>query len=96
MSPVRLLACLLSVAFAASGPCCADRAQIRPRRTPSIRAANRLASQEAVPPVSCSAYNDHPKLAIILVIDQFRGDYLDRWRADFKNRGFDLFLDHGA
>jgi hypothetical protein len=48
------------------------------------------------PVVPFSAYNDHPKLAIILVIDQFRGDYLDRWRADFKGRGFDLFLDHGA
>ena len=50
---------------------------------------------EATPPPS--AYNGHPKLAIILVIDQFRGDYLDRWRADFKNPdGFNLFLDRGA
>ncbi len=43
-----------------------------------------------------SAWNDHPKLAIILVIDQFRGDYLDHFRADFKNRGFNLFLQKGA
>ena len=52
------------------------------------------AKDTSVPPPS--AYNDHPKLAIILVIDQFRGDYLDRWRADFKNRGFNLFLQKGA
>jgi predicted AlkP superfamily pyrophosphatase or phosphodiesterase len=43
-----------------------------------------------------SAYDSHPRLVIILVIDQFRGDYLDRYRADFKNRGFNLFLQHGA
>ena len=43
-----------------------------------------------------SAYDGRPKLVIILVIDQFRADYLDRYRADFKGRGFRLFLDHGA
>ena len=48
---------------------------------------------EAVPP---SAYNAHPKLVIILVIDQFREDYLERYRADFKGHGFRLFLDQGA
>jgi len=53
-------------------------------------------AKDATAPPPPSAYNDHPKLAIILVIDQFRGDYLDRYRADFKNRGFNLFLQHGA
>jgi arylsulfatase A-like enzyme len=43
-----------------------------------------------------SAYDAHPKLVVILVVDQFRADYLDRYRADFKGRGFRLFLDHGA
>ena len=43
-----------------------------------------------------SAYDGHPRLVIILVIDQFRADYLDRYRADFKGRGFRLFLDKGA
>lgn len=43
-----------------------------------------------------SVYDDHPKLAVIIVIDQFRGDYLERYKADFKGRGFRLFLDHGA
>ena len=44
--------------------------------------------------VQASAYDAHPKLVIILVVDQFRADYLDRYRADFKGRGFRLFLDH--
>jgi arylsulfatase A-like enzyme len=43
-----------------------------------------------------SAYDAHPKLVIILVVDQFRADYLDRYRADLKGRGFRLFIDHGA
>ncbi len=46
--------------------------------------------------VFASAYDAHPRLVIILVIDQFRADYLDRYRADFKGRGFRLFLDKGA
>ena len=50
-----------------------------------------------IPPLAWgSAYDGHPKLVIILVVDQFRADYLDRYRADFKGRGFRLFLDHGA
>ncbi len=47
-------------------------------------------------PTPPSAYNAHPKLVIILVIDQFREDYLERYRADFKGHGFRLFLDKGA
>jgi predicted AlkP superfamily pyrophosphatase or phosphodiesterase len=44
-----------------------------------------------------SAYDAKPKLVVILVIDQFRGDYLDRYRADFKAEdGFNLFLKKGA
>jgi arylsulfatase A-like enzyme len=43
-----------------------------------------------------SAYDGHPRLVVILVIDQFRADYLERYRADFKGRGFRLFLDKGA
>lgn len=37
-----------------------------------------------------------PKLIVIVVIDQFRGDYLQRHRADFKGRGFNLFMKQGA
>ncbi len=43
-----------------------------------------------------SAYDAHPKLIVIIVIDQFRGDYLERYRADFKGHGFRLFIDKGA
>lgn len=43
-----------------------------------------------------SAYSGHPKLVVILVIDQFRGDYLDRYRDEFREDGFRMFLDHGA
>src|SRR3984885_2804018 len=50
-----------------------------------------------IPPLAWgSAYDGHPKLVIILVVDQFRADYLDRYRADFKGRGFRLFLATGA
>src|SRR3977135_2518476 len=43
-----------------------------------------------------SAYNGHPKLVVVIVIDQFRGDYLERYRDQFGDAGFKLFLDHGA
>src|SRR2546421_10091589 len=48
--------------------------------------------------VTCfgSAYNAHPKLIVIIVIDQFRGDYLERYRDQFGEGGFRLFLDHAA
>jgi predicted AlkP superfamily pyrophosphatase or phosphodiesterase len=43
------------------------------------------------------AYEAKPKLVVILVIDQFRGDYLDRYRDSFKTaNGFNLFLKKGA
>ena len=61
-----------------------------PAATARIKSA---AAPNTLPP---SAYNAHPKLAIILVIDQFREDYLERYRADFKGHGFRLFLDQGA
>jgi predicted AlkP superfamily pyrophosphatase or phosphodiesterase len=97
MTPARLFACLLSLAIAvpvvpAQTAPISD--QSRARTTPARHELVR--SKEAVPFAPYSAYNGHPRLAIILVIDQFRGDYLDRWRADFKDRGFNLFLDHGA
>jgi predicted AlkP superfamily pyrophosphatase or phosphodiesterase len=44
-----------------------------------------------------SAYDAKPKLVVVLVLDQFRGDYLDRFREDFKTpNGFNLFLKRGA
>jgi predicted AlkP superfamily pyrophosphatase or phosphodiesterase len=43
-----------------------------------------------------SAYNGHPKLVVVIVIDQFRGDYLERYRDQFGDAGFRILLDHGA
>ncbi len=42
------------------------------------------------------AYVGRPKLIVLVVIDQFRGDYLNRDRAEFKGRGFNLFMNEGA
>jgi hypothetical protein len=50
----------------------------------------------ACAPSFASAYNAHPKLVVVIVIDQFRGDYLERYRDQFGDGGFRLFLDHGA
>ncbi|AFL89633.1 putative AP superfamily protein [Terriglobus roseus DSM 18391] len=48
-------------------------------------------------PARAAAYDGSPKLVIELVFDQFRGDYLDRFRADFKAKnGWNLFLKQGA
>ena len=49
-----------------------------------------------VPASFASAYNAHPKLVVVIVIDQFRGDYLERYRDKFGEGGFRLLMDHGA
>jgi predicted AlkP superfamily pyrophosphatase or phosphodiesterase len=46
--------------------------------------------------IRASAYNGHPKLIVVIVIDQFRGDYLERYHDQFGDAGFRLLLDHGA
>src|SRR6516162_7339194 len=43
-----------------------------------------------------SAYQASPKLVLILVIDQFRGDYLERYHDEFGPSGFRTFTDRGA
>jgi hypothetical protein len=49
------------------------------------------------PPIHADAYDAKPKLIVVLVFDQFRGDYLDRYRAEFKAKnGWNLFLKQGA
>ena len=49
------------------------------------------------PELRADAYDAQPKLVVVLVFDQFRGDYLDRYRADFKSKnGWNLFLKQGA
>ncbi|MGB8013882.1 MAG: alkaline phosphatase family protein [Terriglobales bacterium] len=51
---------------------------------------------ELTPAAFASAYNARPKLVVVIVIDQFRADYLERYRDQFAEGGFRLFLDHGA
>jgi predicted AlkP superfamily pyrophosphatase or phosphodiesterase len=66
------------------------------RRLCSLTLASLLIALPAVP-ARASAYDGKPKLVVLVVIDQFREDYLERYRADLKaQRGFRLFLDHGA
>jgi Type I phosphodiesterase / nucleotide pyrophosphatase len=50
----------------------------------------------STPRAAASAYDAHPKLVVVIVLDQFRADYLERYRTDFKGHGFKLFLDKGA
>jgi arylsulfatase A-like enzyme len=78
------------------------------RSSPSSSSARRCLLQAArsaaifafllgcIPPSFASAYNAHPKLVVVIVIDQFRGDYLERYRDQFGEGGFRLLLDHGA
>src|SRR6202044_2159358 len=53
-------------------------------------------STQAVPVACAQAYEAKPKLVVIVMIDQFRGDYLERYRSELKGRGFRLLLDEGA
>jgi hypothetical protein len=55
-----------------------------------------IAAGLLVPAAFASAYNGRPKLIVVIVIDQFRGDYLERYRDQFGDSGFRLFLDRGA
>ncbi|MBZ5653888.1 MAG: alkaline phosphatase family protein [Acidobacteriia bacterium] len=49
-----------------------------------------------LPGALASAYNARPKLVVVIVIDQFRADYLERYRDQFGEGGFRVFLDRGA
>ena len=55
-----------------------------------------LALMLAVSAAYGSAYQASPRLVVILVIDQFRGDYLERFHDEFGPAGFRNFTDHGA
>jgi predicted AlkP superfamily pyrophosphatase or phosphodiesterase len=55
-----------------------------------------LANFVSAPSAEAQAYVGQPKLIVIVVIDQFRGDYLNRDHAKFKGHGFKLFTDQGA
>src|SRR5581483_1641753 len=45
---------------------------------------------------AASAYNARPKLIVVVVIDQFRGDYLERYHEQFGQGGFRLLMERGA
>src|SRR3954463_15391000 len=47
-------------------------------------------------PANASAYDAKPKIVIVIVVDQLRGDLLERFHNDFGSGGFRLFMDHGA
>src|SRR5215467_6274553 len=66
--------------------------------TPSFLGALALLVVSVLSPAPgwATAYNGHPKLIVVIVIDQFRGDYLERYRDQFGDGGFRLLLDHGA
>ena len=55
-----------------------------------------LSTLFAVQPAAAQVFAAKPKLIVIVVIDQFRGDYLQRDRAQFKGKGFNLFMKQGA
>jgi hypothetical protein len=66
-------------------------------RLSKLLAATLAALLSAPSPLHADAYRAKPKLVVVLVLDQFRGDYLDRFRNDFKTaNGFNLFLKRGA
>ncbi|MFB3815295.1 MAG: alkaline phosphatase family protein [Terriglobales bacterium] len=46
--------------------------------------------------VFASAHNGRPRLVVIVVIDQLRGDLLERYHDQFGPDGFRLLLDRGA
>jgi hypothetical protein len=55
-----------------------------------------ITTSQYLPIAHAQAYDAQPKLVVIVVIDQFRGDMLQRYRSEFKGRGFNLLMDQGA
>ena len=48
------------------------------------------------PRAFASAYDARPKLIVVIVIDQFRGDYLERYHDQFAAGGFRVLMERGA
>ena len=55
-----------------------------------------LAWNSPLRPVASPRFPDRPKLVLVLVIDQFRYDYLIRFRPLFGPGGFNRLLEGGA
>ncbi len=49
-----------------------------------------------IAPAWASVHNGRPKLVVVIIVDQFRGDYLERYRDRFGPDGFRLLIDKGA
>jgi hypothetical protein len=49
-----------------------------------------------VPRGLATAYEGRPKLVVVIIIDQFRGDLLERYQREFGEGGFKLFTERGA
>ena len=47
-------------------------------------------------PLFGSAHNARPKIVVVIVVDQMRGDYLERFRGKFGEGGFRLLMEQGA
>jgi hypothetical protein len=47
-------------------------------------------------PAPASAHNGRPKLVVVIIVDQMRGDYLERYRDRFGADGFRMLMDRGA
>jgi hypothetical protein len=65
---------------------------IRPRNFAILLSLFLAALQAAF----ASAYDGKPRLVVVIVIDQFRGDYLERYHQEFGQGGFRLLMEHGA
>ena len=50
----------------------------------------------SVPRGLATAYEGRPKLVVMVIIDQLRGDLLERYQREFGERGFKQFLVRGA
>jgi hypothetical protein len=78
-------------------PCLQSAMPLRARFTSALFSFLAVLSATLFPGTApAQAYAAHPKLIVIVVIDQFRGDYLNRDRAKFTGRGFRLFTEEGA
>ena len=62
----------------------------------SLLAIILLAGSSPLRPAASPSFPDRPKLVLVLVIDQFRYDYLMRFRPFFGKGGFNRLLEGGA
>ena len=95
MSSVRLS---LLIALLLAAPAVPAQTAAKPEAHPAdMHHRRERAREHEAPPLPPAAWNGQPRLAVILVLDNFRAGALARWRADFeKDHGFSMLLDHGA